>query len=178
MPDGATIQPATIRPEHVRAAGPRDAEGIFTLLCAAHEENGWLSMNPLKVRVMVERLVRHEPGDIMGLIGVIDGEKPGTIAGAVALLIDSFWYSDEFFVSERFCFVDKGHRRSSYAKDLIQFAKWFADDVNLPLEMGVLSTHRTEAKVRLYRRQLQYIGGFFAHGMDRASGPLARGATS
>lgn len=178
MPDGATLQTNTTRPTNVRAATVRDAEAIYNLCVQAYEENGWLSINPLKVRIAVERILRREDGDIRGVIGVIDGD-PGsrTVVGAVALVLDTFWYSDEWFVSERFCFVAKGHRKTTYAKDLIQFAKWFSDECKLPLEMGVLSTHRTEAKVRLYKRQLKYVGGFFAHGFDRASGPLAREAS-
>jgi len=33
--------------------------------------------------------------------------------------------------------------------------------------MGIISTTQTAAKERLYRRQLQHVGGYFMHGRDR-----------
>lgn len=163
----------TTRPQTVRAAVPADAAAIYALLCAAHAENGWFSMNQDKVRALIAQLTPPPPHLApWGIIGVID-DGAGGLAGAVAAVIDSFWYSDESYVSERFCFVREDCRRSTHAKDLIQFAKYFADALHLPLELGVLSTTRTEAKMRLYRRQLKQVGGYFAHGFERAKGPLA-----
>jgi GNAT superfamily N-acetyltransferase len=60
-------------------------------------------------------------------------------------------------------FVDPDHRRSTYAKQLMVFAKKAAETLNLELSIGINTNVETDAKVRLYRRQFRPEGAFFSH---------------
>ena len=62
------------------------------------------------------------------------------------------------------------HRQSEYANDLMDFGKWCAEQLSLPLHMGIISTHRVKAKVRLYQRKIPYVGGYFMHNIPMPDG--------
>lgn len=141
----------------VRMATPEDEQAIFKLLCLAQKENGIFSISERKVREFI-RIATERKG---GIIGVIEGKH--YIEGCILLTLESWWYTDEWSLGERCNFVHPNHRKSDHAKKLIEFAKWVADEMKLSLEMGVISNQRTEAKVRLYRRQLPYAGAFFIY---------------
>lgn len=160
----------TPKPDNVRAATAADENAVYDLFLKAHQDNGVLAISEPKVRAMILDMI-PEPGKLKGLIGVIDGV--GELAGAVGLTILEPWYSEELVLIEKLCFVAPPYRRSGYAGDLINFAKWVSDELNLPLEMGILTTKRMPAKVRLYGRRLRCMGAVFTHGIERANGPLA-----
>ena len=122
-----------------------------------HSENGQHNRNDDKVRGMVRRALCHQ-GGIIGVIGEGDNLK-----GCILLLIDPVWYSDEYQLLELFNFVHPDHRKSAYAKELIEFGKKCADELHIDLMIGVLSNIRMEAKVRLYGRLLEKGGEFFIH---------------
>jgi hypothetical protein len=73
------------------------------------------------------------------------------------------WYSDHSVLEERAIFVDPDCRsaKGGRARRLCEFSKQTADALELPLIIGVLSNHRTEAKVRLYERQFGKPSGAF-----------------
>jgi len=79
--------------------------------------------------------------------------------------MNTWWYSRHFHCQDLWCFVHPDHRRGkqTYARDLIDFAKWWADQLGMDLIMGVMSLHRAEGKVRLYRRVLPFVGAVFLH---------------
>lgn len=127
-------------------------------------------MNEDKVRSYLRKAFSRE-GAIIGVIGTSDN-----IEGAIYLLIGEFWYSTDKHLEEFFNFVRPEHRKSKHAQGLIAFAKELSDD-SLPLLIGVISTERTAAKVRLYRRQLgEPIGAFFFYNNRYAHGPAATDA--
>ncbi len=157
-------------PSVVRAAVPEDRSEIWRLFRLCHAENGMLSMSERKVDYHIDRLL--DPSSITandsgprGLIGVIGDKK---LEGAIMLGFGSPWYSDEITMDEYLNFVDPAHRASNHAKTLISYAKHMVDQIrltheNLKLIIGVLSTKRTAAKVRLYERQLIPCGAFFSY---------------
>jgi hypothetical protein len=52
----------------------------------------------------------------------------------------------------------------NYGPRLIEFAKKCADEIGLPLTIGILTNQRMEGKVRLYRRSLGVpAGAWFVH---------------
>lgn len=148
----------TKKPDNVRIAIPSDEEALFHFLTKnLYQENGMFSLSEAKVRQAINNYCNQRDS----LIGLIEDETG--IVGCVGLYIASFWYTDEYHLDEIFNFVREDRRCSNYAKDLIDFAKWCNENMNLVLMMGILSTVRTEAKVRLYSRRLQMIGAFFAN---------------
>jgi hypothetical protein len=154
----------------VRAARPEDKPEVWRLFRMCHAENGMLPYSEKKTDFYIDRLL--DPKSIVasdsgprGLIGVIGQAK---LEGVIMLSFGSTWYSDEINVDEYLNFVDPAHRDSNHAKTLIAYAKHMVDvlRVNNPemkLMIGVLSTKRTAAKVRLYERQLTPAGAFFVY---------------
>ena len=143
----------------VRIAKEADIPGIYELCKLLHEENGIATMDDEKVLGMIWQAVTRQGA----VIGVIDGEQG--LEGCISLVVDELWYTTQHHISELFNFVRPDARKSPHAKSLIEFAKSFADSVGLPLFIGVVSNERTEAKVRLYQRQLSKpAGAFFIHG--------------
>lgn len=172
MYDGATVPstPHTIKPENVRGACPGDEAAILDILREGHLENGTFSFSDAKVLEMIKKATQAKGA----MIGVIDAPD-GSIAACTGTLVDQYWYTEtDWVLTELWAFVRKPFRNSRFALDLIEFNKWAADSMGIPLSMGIMSTHKTEAKTRLYRRHLLHIGGFFMWGLERAHGPLAR----
>jgi len=149
----------------VRIAKPTDFNEVWRLFLHAHEENGMFPLSSGKAEWHIKRALEPEkihPQDtgMRGVIGVIDGE-PNKLEGGVFLTIGSFWYTDKLHIEEYTLLVDPDHRRSNHAKTLINWMKSQVNEVKLPLLTGILSNHRTEAKVRLYERMLPKTGAFF-----------------
>jgi GNAT superfamily N-acetyltransferase len=142
----------------VRFGVPADAERIFALMVAAHEEQGEHVLSSDKVWQRIGAAT-HRQGSLIGVIGAPNSE----LFGYVLMTVDPIWYSDDYQLLEMSNFVHADHRRSTYAKQLISFAKSCADDLGVNLVMGVFSNIRTEAKCRLYGRQLEKVGEFFVH---------------
>lgn len=145
------------KPTNVRLARPDEGDVLYALLMGLHEENGQAPLDPVKTRVEIENMLDPK----IGIIGVIDG--PDGLEGAVGMILTSWWYTSRPHLSEVFNYVRPDRRKSTHAKHLIEFAKWCADDLGIRLYMGIVTTERTEAKERLYRRQLAHIGGYFMH---------------
>jgi len=73
------------------------------------------------------------------------------------------WYSDAQVLEERAIFIHPDYRsaKGGRARRWCEFSKRTADGLGIPLIIGVLSNHRTEAKVRLYERQFGKPSGAF-----------------
>ena len=138
----------------IRIGTPDDEEAMLELALRAWEENGIKDVNPEKMLGMIRPALYLWQG-LVGIIG-----KPGKkIEGAVLLRLSQMWYSDSWMLEEKAIFVDpefrksEGGRRSAtklHASTLCDFSKKVADELNIPLIIGVLSNHRTESKIRLY----------------------------
>lgn len=156
---------------------PSDENAIFNLLAEGlYQENGTFGLSEKKSREFIRQATNHEGG----IIGII--EEDGKIAASIGMNLGTFWYSDDFHIEEYWNYVKPEYRhhrsqdgktvvRSFYAEDLINFGKWCAEKMNLILNIGIISTTRTEAKCRLYGRNLQPVGMFFMHNMQVAKGP-------
>jgi len=159
-------------PSIVRPAGPADEPEIWRLFNLMHKENGLFKMSVPKVQYYLDRVLYPEKIAGMdagprGFIGVIGAA--GALEGVIMLVLGAAWYSDEISLDDAVNFVDPAHRESNHAKALIAYAKHMVDEVRLGhptfrMIVGVLSTKRTAAKIRLYERmQLAPIGAFFAY---------------
>jgi hypothetical protein len=174
VPDSQEIRvsrSSTGRPANVRLGVPGDEKAILAMLLEGHDENGLVEADVDKMRGEIAAMVRQDSG-AFSMIGLI--EQDGQLAASVGLTLSQLWYSSEWTLGERWAYVRPAFRdHTDYVTDLINFSKWASDQLGVPLEMGIISTFRTEAKVRLYRRHLKPIGAFFAYGIERANGPLA-----
>jgi hypothetical protein len=142
----------------IRVGTPEDVHNIMELALSACEENGFVFPNPQKLLQEIWPALNLD----FGLIGIIgeEGQKP---EGAVLLRIGSMWYSDQQVVEEKAIFIDPNYRsaKGGRARRLCEFSKQVSDMLKIPLIIGVLSNHRTEAKVRLYERQFGKPSGAF-----------------
>ncbi len=143
--------------EQVRIATPQDAPAVLQLCRQLEQENAVFPMNDDKVICKLNQAFNRQLA-ICGVIG-----PPDQLRGSIFLEIGTSWYSDRFGLFELWNFVHPDHRRSNYAKILIDFAKGCSVRLNLPLQIGIFSTKRTEAKIRLYERRLgtTLAGAFF-----------------
>ena len=149
----------TVLPPDVVLAAMPDFDEMFDVLMQNYRENGIYSINPAKVGAWLLMGLNRDNSSI----GIIRG--PGGIEAACGVYLATSWYTDDIYVEEVFNYVRPDYRRSTHAKHLIQFAKWFAENLNVPLLMGIMTTKRLAAKERLYERQLTKIGSLFLHGV-------------
>lgn len=157
----------------VRRAVQQDEPEIMKLCRMLHQENAAFTMEDELVRDMLYRDFNRADG----VVGVI-GDPGSELQGAICLLISRFWYSWERHLEELFSFVHPDHRKSGNAKALIGYAKKCSDELQIPLNIGIFSNARTEAKVRLYQRQLgKPAGAFFFYNGKFAGGPSAQPPT-
>lgn len=146
----------------VRVGTPADVDAMMELALAACDENGFVSPNPEKLLGEIWPALNMDHG----LIGII-GESGQKLEGAVLLRIGTMWYSDNQVLEEKAIFIHPDYRsaKGGRARLLCEFSKKVADNLEIPLIIGVLSNHRTEAKVRLYERQFgKPSGAFFLYG--------------
>jgi len=159
MSDQIILPPPTVV---VRTGTVADVDGVMRLALLGSEENGFTTPSPQKMLHDVYEALSLDHG-IMGVIG----PPGGTLEGAVLLRISSPWYTDELTLEERGIFVHPDHRDAKGGRfsRLVEFSKMAAVGLDLPLGIGVLSNHRTEAKVRAYRRLLgEPAGAYFLWG--------------
>lgn len=142
-------------PSVVRAAVPQDEEGLMSLCRLLHAENAAFSRNDDKVRAMLRRAFAQQ-GAAIGVIG-----PSSAIEGAIILLISSYWYTDDMHIEELFNYVHPDHRRSHHAKSLLYFAKRCADEMGIPLNIGVMTGKQQAPKLNLYRKVFGWPFGAF-----------------
>lgn len=141
--------------DEVRLAVPADEDKIVAMISLLHDENGLFPLSQQKVRDYMQRYFRKE-GALIGVIGPV-----GDPVGSIYLEIGQPYYSESWYLNEAWNFVHPDHRRSDYAKKLLAWAKSMSEQMKLPLMVGIVSNHRTEAKIRLYEKQLEKAGAFF-----------------
>ena len=148
----------------VRLATPLDYQEVWRLFLQGHKENGLFTLAPDKVQWFMNRVLYPEqipPGDTgpRGIIGVIG--PIGSLEALVFITIGTYWYSHDKHLEEFIVYVDPECRKSDHAHALIDWMKDQVEKTQLPLMTGVISTHRTQAKCRMYGRLLPKIGEFF-----------------
>lgn len=142
----------------VRVGTPEDVHAIMDLALSACGENGFVNPNPQKLLAEIWPALNLDRG-LVGIIGD-ENQKP---EAAVLLRIGCMWYSDADVLEEKAIFVDPEYRsaKGGRARRLCEFSKQVSDKLGIPLIIGVLSNHRTEAKVKLYERQFGKPSGAF-----------------
>jgi len=143
---------------NVRIGTPNDVHAMMDLAMSACNENGFVAPNPEKLLQQIWPALNQNEG----LVGIIQGEN-SVLEGAILLRIGSMWYSDEEVLEEKAIFIHPNFRsaKGGRARKLCEFSKQVSDSLGIPLVIGVLSNHRTEAKIRLYERQFGKPSGAF-----------------
>lgn len=153
-------------PSVVRVAVPEDRDDIWRLFLMVWRENAIFKLAAQRVEYFFNRALYPQmiPEGDTGPRGTIAVIGPvGKIEAICFVIIGQFWYTEEKHLEELVLYVDPEHRKSNHAKALIDWMKSSADSLGIPVLTGIMSNTRTEAKVRLYRRQLPEIGAFFLY---------------
>lgn len=152
------------RPVTVRLATRADEPDVMRLLHLMHAEGGMGRLDEGSAREMFDRAFDRKGG----IIGAIDCD--GKMCAMIYLLITRWWYTLDNHLEELFNFVHPDYRHTNYAISMIDFAKKCSDDLSkiaefhIPLVIGVLTSKRMAAKVRMYRKSLGYpSGAVFVH---------------
>lgn len=143
---------------HVRVATPEDFNEIMRLAINVAQENGISQPDMERVAADIWPSLHQDHG-IIGVIG-----NPGDkLEGFVLLRIGQSWYSAEPMVEERTVFVESKYRsaKGGRGRRLCEFSKKVAEDLGMPLLIGILSNQRTKAKVELYKRIFGEPSGAF-----------------
>jgi hypothetical protein len=131
---------------------------MMDIAMAASEENSLTNFSPRKLlEEIYSSLCLHH-----GIVGII-GEPGRQIEAAILMRIESLWYTDDLSIIERAIFVHPDFRaaKGGRAAKLCDWAKRVANEMNLPLVIGILSSQRTAAKVKLYERQFGEAAGAY-----------------
>ena len=155
---------------YVRLAAPDDEDDVLVIAKSVHEENAPRGVDGAELdfdEEAVREKVRRSFGPCDSTSGVyigLIGER-GYPEGAVLLEVCRFWYArNSWFLGEQFLHVKQEYRRSNNAKALIEFSKFAAKKLTLPLYIGVMTDQRAAPKVRLYERALgKPQGAYFAY---------------
>lgn len=157
-------QSIIVKPEDVRLAEEADRPALVELTTLLHGENGLFSLSLKKRDALLDRYYAKQ-GSIIGVIGEV-----GAPVATIYLSLTQPEYTDEWALVEVWSHVHPDHRRTSHAQHLLDYAKFMSSEMKLPLLIGILSNHRTEAKVRLYERRLQSAGAYFVFNEQFAGG--------
>jgi GNAT superfamily N-acetyltransferase len=143
----------------VRLAVAADLPAVIALMRTACREDAQHEMDEEKVLRMV---MRHydKHGAMLAVIG-----EPGEPVAYCLSILDEIWYAapGTMQLLELSLFVHPDHRRTNYAKQLMNFMKQASEGLSLDLTIGVFSNERTQAKIRLYSRQFKTVGAYFMY---------------
>jgi len=144
----------------VRVATPDEVHDVMAGAMEACAENGFVNVNQVKLLGQIWDALNLQNG-IVGVIG-----EPGKLEGGILLRVTEMWYSDDRILEEKALFIHPEYRnaKGGRARRLCEFAKRAADNLEIPLLIGVLSNNRTVAKIRMYERQFgEPSGAFFLY---------------
>lgn len=141
-----------------RVGKPEDLDRFMTLAMMGSDENSFVKPSPRKILHDVWPALHKDKG-IVWLIG----PDQGPLEAAALLRVSELWYSEDEVLEERGIYVHPRyrHKKGRRAHMLIDQCLWTAQQLDLPLLIGVLSNQRTEGKRRLYERQLGPPSGVF-----------------
>lgn len=147
----------------IRLGVPGDLPEIMELARLSTDENAFLPPDMGKIAAAIWPLLHRDHG----LVGCITSDQ-SRIEGVVILQIGDMWYnSSTQILEEKVVFVHPEYRsaKGGRARKLCQFSKRVAENLGIPLLIGVLSDQRSAAKMRMYQREFgEPSGGFFLWG--------------
>ena len=155
----------------VRVGTPEDIDGMMELALRACDENGLTNPNPIKLLNEIWAGLTQDHG----IVGII-GKYGQPLEAAILLRAEPLWYSDDISLVERAVFVHPEYRsaKGGRARKLCEFAKKAAESLEIPLIIGILSSDRTESKVRMYERLFgEYSGAYWIVGARTGAWKMA-----
>lgn len=155
----------------IRVANENDADEIMEMAREIHGENGVFRLSEEKIRTLLDGALSGPVETRRGVCGVIGAS--GTVESSIFLEFGVPYYSEDVGVFELWNYVRPEYRRTNNCNDQIAWARYVRAQFDLPLVIGCLSNQRTQAKIRLYSRQLgPPAGAFFIEGAVTGRGKV------
>lgn len=144
---GGAVRAHVDKPSVIRIATGDEEEDIVRICKDLYAENGqYFALSEKRVRENLARAF-NKKGAMLPAIG-----PKGSIEALGYVSIEQFAWSEDWHLSEWFNYVLPDRRRSQHAKAMLLWEKGAADQMGIVLWIGVVSSHRLAAKLRLYRR--------------------------
>lgn len=136
-----------------------DLEKLIKLLMvfANEQKMGSLSASNLNFLKGVQWVVMN----LKCAVWVVEDES-GEFVGSIGLNETTAWYSDVPYLADGWFYVLPEHRASKVGTELLDAAKAFAKDKQMPLLVGLFNMEQVEAKVEMMKRKgFMQVGGLF-----------------
>lgn len=138
----------------IRAAPAADMPALQDLLRAMHAEVGIGRLDEAKAAGMIHHVLTN------GAVFVADLD--GVIVGSIGLTADSWWYSQDRFLTDVWTFVHPDARKTRAAALLIGEARGMAKRIGAPLVLGLFNRVEIDRKAQFYQRLgLEPVGVWF-----------------
>lgn len=147
----------------VRMAVPQDEESLIAACRQLHEENALVEMDEEKVRNLIRCALypANQTNNIISMVGVIG--PVGKVEAAGILIVSQMWFSRKWHLEELFNYVMPEFRKSRHAREMIKFMKKTAEQLNMPLIVGIISNKDTKRKCDMYDRMLPKAGNYYLY---------------
>jgi GNAT superfamily N-acetyltransferase len=140
----------------IRLATVEDLSGIYMMLNVMHSEtiNSTSSIDSEKLTSAISNALHR------GVVLVFDVD--GKIAGSIAGLETSDWWSSEKYLADMWFFVYKEHRKSNIASKLVKSFMQVAKEANVKIKLGHVYSGDGERKDKFYERLgLSKVGSLY-----------------
>jgi GNAT superfamily N-acetyltransferase len=148
----------------IRLAEPVEADYKFLLEVSdkfihEHSMGGLSASKNFNVEKIIAWIVQHVA--YATFVAEVDGQPVGTIA----LREDTTWYSDDLHITDGWFYVLSEYRKSGIGVALLEAAKKFAEEKELPLLVGVFNMgNALQTSQMLERHGFKMAGGLFLSG--------------
>jgi hypothetical protein len=150
-------------PKDVSIAQQGDERRVFDLCAIGHAENGWGTIDADVVQATILQATTRKAG----IFAIING--PERIEAVLGMHCVKPWYcaadkAENWYWTELIYFVHPLHRRSRHASRLLQFAKWWEQEIKQPVVLTLLPRDDLEEKDKLFSRHGQRVGSVYLFG--------------
>lgn len=157
----------TAFPSGLRLAQPGDERRLFDLFVMAHAENGLGDLHVETVQNVIASACKRDGVTV----ALIDG--PERVEAAIGLQPRKIaWYNSDaagnWHWTDLLFYVHPLHRRSRHAVKLFQFAKWWEQEIKMPVVLELMPRQQLAEKEHLFARFGRRIGSAFLMGTHGA----------
>lgn len=139
----------------VALAAPSDTKALISILREKHAEDGIGVFDEEKALNAIARGLARD----LAMIGVIRGHRE--IEASIGLFVETPVFSSTQVLGDMWLYVKGPYRKSTHAKNLLEFAKWAAKALEKPLLTSVIINEGTARKGQLYERNMEKAGAIF-----------------
>lgn len=141
----------------VELATRKDEDALWNHMYGVKEGLNGTVLTDEELTIIIDKGCRQDGG----VFGVV--KEDGRVVASTLMRLNKLWYSNEHFLLGLWHYVEPAHRKSPCAKNLIQFAKWYADKLDMPLVFDVGGTPELSRKRDMFGREMSPAGACFMY---------------